>query len=363
MKKGLMIALSIVMLLAFTACGGGTDSGNVGGGTGSGTAQTPADDTVYELVYATPNGSTVPMYQNVDSPLMRLIEENSNGRIKFVEYLGGALAASGEAMDAVKSGAIDVTFDAPAWYTGVFPVSFLLEQPCLGTKNGEAASWVFYDLIHEIQPKEMENIVVLAPMCSGPRNIISSKPIRTLEDMKGVQLRTNTSMNAVALETGAVPVTMGSSELYEALQNHLVDGGFFSYESMTVSKYYEVCDYITDMPMVNATVMIYMGKAKFDSLPEDLQKIIVDTSYDFFVSTSSKFYNEFTDAGMEMAFAANPNLEWIHMSDAELKKWDDKLEHLYWDYTKTLDDAGYDGAELAAWVKDKVEFYNEKYAS
>ena len=319
------------------------------------------DNKVYTITYSTINGSNSPMYNTVDAPLMRAIEEASGGRIKFEEYLGGALLKSGENLDGIKNGVVDMVFDAPAWYTGVFPGAILLEQPNMGTTSGEALTWVFYDMIHELDLPEYKDIVVLAPMCSGPRALISNKAVHSLEDMNGLTVRTNSSMAAVMTALGATPVTMGTSEVYEALQSNLVNAGVFSYESMTNSRYYEVCDYIIDLSMVQATVMIYMGREAFERLPEDLQQIITDVSYDFFVSTSSKFYGGYTDIGMNTAKEANTDLEWIHLTDEELARWNEKLEPLVQDYVKTLDDMGLDGEALLTWVRERAAYYDGIY--
>lgn len=328
-------------------------------------AEAPAaptnDGKVYEIIYSTINGNNSAMYQNVDAPLMRLIEEKSEGRIKFVEYLGGALLGSGENLDGIKSGVVDMVFDAPAWYTGVFPGAILLEQPNMGTASGEALSWVFYDMIHELQLPEFKDIVVLAPMCSGPRALVSNVPVNKLEDFADYTCRTNSSMAAVMSALGATPVTMGTSEVYEALQSNLVNSGVFSYESMCNSKYYEVCDYIIDLSMVQATVMIYMGRDSFERLPADLQQLITDVSYDFFVETSSKFYGGYTELGMATAREANPNLEWIHLTDEEQARWNEKLEPLVQEYVETLNGMGLDGEELLSWVREKAAYYDGIY--
>lgn len=370
MKKTTVLIL--VLVLCLTVCITGCSS-DIEEASAAPTADTsiptdapeetePVDDTVYELIYSTINGSNSPMYMNVDAPLMRAIEENSNGRIKFVEYLGGALCGSGEGHDAVLSGICDMTFDAPAWYTGVFPLSILLEQG-LGFASGKALTWVYYDLIHEYGAPEYDDLVVLAPMCSGPRALISSVPVRTLSDWQGLQIRTNSSLGAVVNAWGGTSVTMGTSEVYEALQNNLVDGGIFSYESMTNSKYYEVCDYITDLNMLQATICIYMSRDKYDSLPEVLQQVITDTAYEFFVSTSSKFYGGFTEQGMSMAYDANPDLEWIKLDDATRVEWTESLGSLTDTYIQTINDMGYDGEEILQWVIDKYEHYLGLYPS
>jgi TRAP-type C4-dicarboxylate transport system substrate-binding protein len=182
-----------------------------------------------------------------------------------------------------------------------------------------------------------------------------------LKDWSGLQIRTNSSLAAVVNAWGGTSVTMGSSEVYEALQNNLVDGGIFSYESMTGSKYYEVCDYITDLSMLQATVCIYMSQKKFESLPSDLQKIITDTSYNFFVSTSSKFYGDYTTQGMEIALKANPKIEWIKLDDATRDEWTKALSGLTDSYIKSLDSMGIDGKAALEWVQNKYNHYAELY--
>ncbi len=323
-------------------------------------APKPVDDKVYELVFTTQDGANSDMWKCVDEPLLRAIEANSNGRIKFVEYIGGALCASGEARDALLDGTADVAFDGQSWYNGLYPVSLLLEQP-LGLQSGPALSYAAWDMIEKFPEwgvTEYDNFVMLAPMCSGPRMVATTRPIRTLEDWKGIQIRTNNSFATIVQDLGGTPVFMGNSEVYDALQNHLVEGGIFSYLSYVASRYYEVCDYVTDMSCVQAVVCLYMSKSSFEALPADLQEVITTTAREFFESTSAWFYGDYAEKGMNFAKEQNPNLEWIRIDPETRAEWTEVLKPHLDSYLEMLNkDYGYDGQAILDYLLERYQYW------
>ncbi|MDR0852313.1 MAG: hypothetical protein LBN36_07445, partial [Clostridiales Family XIII bacterium] len=99
LKKILLISLSAVIVLSFTACGdSATSSGGASGDTGT-ASSTAADDTVYKLTYASGNGSENGVYQNVEKVFLDKLQANADGRIEIEEHIGGTLFKSGDAFE------------------------------------------------------------------------------------------------------------------------------------------------------------------------------------------------------------------------------------------------------------------------
>ena len=325
-------------------------------------AQALSDDGtgVYTLVYASNNSANAAMYKNVEHELLQRIHDATNGRIVINEYLASALTKAGEGRNAVLNDICDIVFDSPSWYSGTFPLTTLTEMP-LGFKSGKALSFTLRDLIQKYKPAEYEGFKVLCPMSSGPRCLISNTPVRQLEDMKNLQVRASATSAAIVRSWGAVPTTISSSDVYEALQNNLVDSGLFSYESMAASHYYDICDYLTDLSPVSTNVVIYMSQEKFDALPKDLQEIIEKVCSEFFEEVGASFWAEYREDAVAVAKAGNSNFQWFTLDDDETQRWVDASASLTESYVQKATDAGYDGPEVLEWIKSTYAAYEKLY--
>ncbi|WP_165252810.1 TRAP transporter substrate-binding protein DctP [Adlercreutzia sp. ZJ304] len=317
-------------------------------------------DTVYNLAYATNNSSTSEMYQNVEHELLARITEATDGRIVFTEYLASSLVKSGEGKESVLNDIVDVVFDSPSWYGGAFPLTTTTEL-ALGLESGKVMSYVYRDLIEEFQPEEYKGLKVLLPMSSGSRLIISTDPIKSLEDLQNKQIRASATTSKLVREWGAVPTTISSSDVYEALQNNLISGGVFSYESMIESRYYDICDFITDLAATQTNTVIYMSQDKFDALPEDIQQIIEETADEFFEEKASGWWASFRDEALRIAKENNPNIEWIELDDEEVARWVAAADDYTQEYAEQLDSLGYNGQEILNWIKERYAHYKQLY--
>jgi TRAP-type C4-dicarboxylate transport system substrate-binding protein len=109
--------------------------------------------------------------------------------------------------------------------------------------------------------------------------IFAKKPLATLDDFKGLKIRTAGLIPTLALKLmGASPLTMATTEILEALQRGTVDAiqtsrgwglGFGLPDVSTHVSLWRVQSVFPGMLIVN--------KKKFDALPPDLQKILLDT--------------------------------------------------------------------------------------
>lgn len=77
---------------------------------------------------------------------------------------------------------------------------------------------------------------------------------------------------------GAVPVNMPITETYTALERGVVDGTVLPWEGNFVFKLADLVKYATETNFYTMTMMVVMNQKKYDSLPDDLKKIIDETT-------------------------------------------------------------------------------------
>ena len=112
----------------------------------------------------------------------------------------------------------------------------------------------------------------------GERNLLTNVPVKTPADLKGVRMRTPGA--PVWMETikamGATPTPMGWTDVYPALQQHVIDGAEAQDPAVWGARLYEVIKYITKTGHINLITGVVTSAGWFDKLPADIQKILRD---------------------------------------------------------------------------------------
>ena len=112
----------------------------------------------------------------------------------------------------------------------------------------------------------------------GERHLLTNVPVKTPADLKGIRMRTPGA--PVWMETisamGATPTPMGWTEVYPALQQHVIDAAEAQDPATYGARLYEVIKYITKTGHINLITGIVTSGAWFDGLPADVQKVLRD---------------------------------------------------------------------------------------
>ncbi|UCV11872.1 TRAP transporter substrate-binding protein [Dechloromonas denitrificans] len=224
----------------------------------------------------------------------------SSGRIKCQFYpsmqLGGTPA---QLADQVKNGVADIAWTAPGYSTGRFPKTEALELPGVLPLGGLAGGRAIWDFFGQHLKDEYKDYKVLAMHGDGGMNIhTASKALATVEDFKGVKLRSpNRTIARTLTALGATPVAMPPAQVTEAIAKGVVDGASAVWEVMLPTKLDEVTKFHfetpADRPVMGATVLVLlMNKQKYEALPADLKAIIDKTSGAQLVERYGKAWDE-----------------------------------------------------------------------
>src|SRR5207244_6030437 len=122
-----------------------------------------------------------------------------------------------------------------------------------------------------------KGIVSLGFMELGGRHVTNSKrPIRTLEDLKGLKIRMqpNETHLATFRALGANPVAMDIKELYSAMQQGVVDGQENPFSVIRASRYYEVPIFVSNTAHFFDFINVVANRRAFEALPVAQQKML-----------------------------------------------------------------------------------------
>jgi len=137
----------------------------------------------------------------------REIEKRANGQVKITIYAGGTLTNAQQCYEGVVNGISDLGMSCFAYTLGRFPLLEGLDLP-LGYPNGTVATRIATELVEKYKPAEVANTHVLYIHAHGPGLLASKKPVKTLDDLKGLKIRATGLSQKVVEALGGTPVAM-----------------------------------------------------------------------------------------------------------------------------------------------------------
>jgi len=225
-----------------------------------------------KLTYANfPPASTFPCVQM--ERWAREVEKRTNGRIKIQTFPGGTLLPAKNIFDGVINGTADIGNFAMSYQPGRFPVSEAVDLP-LGFTSARVASLVLYDIIEKYQPKEFEKVKVLTLFTCPPADLMTSRPVKRIADLKGMELRSSGTGVEVVKALGGIPIAMPQSDTPEAIQKGIVKGIVSSLEVLKDMNYAAYTPYATDANLFVVSFAVVMNRNKWNALPADVKKTL-----------------------------------------------------------------------------------------
>ncbi|WP_313237635.1 TRAP transporter substrate-binding protein [Sporosarcina ureae] len=342
--RRLLISMSLVLLvIILSACGGNEEKASAG-----------KNDDVIKLSYAffaPPN--TFPAIQMEE--WKKRLEERTDGKVQVDLFTGGTLLEANNMYDGVENGTADIGLTSTSYEPGRFPLLSISDMPS-GYKNATVASKVTADLVNNYPPEALDNFKIITTFATEPAYIQSKKPIKSLSDLKGKQLRIAGALAPIMSELGAAPVGMSQAEVPEALQTGIVEGYVSSREILKDSKLAEIVGYVTDYPLALNTFIAVMNKEKWDSLPEDVQAVIEELNTEM-----TEFTGDYLDShvkeSMEWSIDSE-GLEVVELSEEEMKKWDKKLSDMQKEFVEGVQNEGLPAEEYLSKMEELIKKYN-----
>ena len=206
------------------------------------------------------------------------IEKRTDGRVKIKIFWAQSLGKTSDLPDLVKSGGVDMTMLVPGYYPALFPLAMASNQLWFVNWTNEEAFAVAKALywVDPIKSElEKQNMKLIYVQVLPKYQLWTWADLLTLEDLKGKKIRSwGPYMPRLYSAVGAVGVNLVQADWFEAMQKHMIDGGFFSVSMGLASKVEEVAKKVTMVDLgINTGPMCIMNMDKWKSLPPDIQKV------------------------------------------------------------------------------------------
>ncbi|PSM15788.1 TRAP transporter substrate-binding protein DctP [Nitratireductor sp. StC3] len=243
-----------------------------------------AADEVFTLRYQVSHPSNQAFATKNGEGFRKLVEEMSDGRIKFEVYDAGALVSVTGMLEAVDQGVLDISQSWGGFYSGDIPEADVE----VGLPLAWQAPWEAYDAyfnrgLKEVIEEAYEsrfNVKWFPAIISLNYGIALREPIDTLEDLKGKKIRAVGVYGELMQKLGASPVVVPGAELYTALQLGTIDGMVYGPAAIHEQDLQGFVGSMILSPNLNTGVGHWVvNRETWEALPDDLQDVIEFAAY------------------------------------------------------------------------------------
>ncbi|XDA99123.1 TRAP transporter substrate-binding protein DctP [Sulfitobacter sp. LCG007] len=290
------------------------------------------------------------------------VEADSDGRIKVERYpsmqLGGTPP---ELMDQAIDGVADIVWTVVGYTPGRYPTTEVFELPFMMT-DARATSRAYWQMFEKhMKDTEFKDLHILGTWVHGPGLIHSNKEVRSPSDMQGLKIRGGSRLvNSLLEKTGATPVGMPVPAIPEGLSKGVIDGTTIPWEVTTSLKVPELVHNHTEFTgnaLYVLTFVLAMNKDKYESLPDDLKKVIDDNSGEEFSVFAGGTQADSDGPARQIAVDLGNNI--VTLNEEETRVWIEASQPIYDEWVADMNGKGIDGQALIDEARALIDQYTE----
>ena len=204
----------------------------------------------------------------------------TNGRLEITPYSAGTIVPTFEALDALQNNVIQCMHMWPGYFSGKEPgLAAISDMVAAYSHPWQKDAWMYYkggwEMLNEMY--RPYNGYTVGWMFWGIESMVSTKPIRRMEDFKGLKMRVPQGMTAMLMQKlGASVVVLPGGEVYSALDKGVINTSDWASPSMNQRMgFYQVAKYTNypgfhSMPLGSFTV----NMKEWNKLPDDIKQIL-----------------------------------------------------------------------------------------
>jgi tripartite ATP-independent transporter DctP family solute receptor len=240
----------------------------------------PAVAADYELSINTALATSDPLYRGLEA-FQKNVAGASKGRIEVKLFPNSQLGPDEDVLEQARAGApVAVVVDGGR--LAVFQKEFgVLGAPFLASGYDGIRKVVTSDMFEGWVKNLHDNggLQILSfNWWQGERHLLTKKEVNVPADLSGIRMRTPGApvWTGTVTAMGATPTPMPWGEVYSAISSNVIDGAEAQFPAIMGAKLYEVISHITKTGHINLITGLVTSGPWFDSLPDDLKKVLRD---------------------------------------------------------------------------------------
>jgi len=273
------------------------------------------------------------------------VEAESGGTLKIQMF--GSMQLGGKApdiYDQIRNGVVDLGFTLPGYKAGLFPAITVFELPFIGGRALVAGPAV--DAFARKYGKEWSDVHPILVWSAGVSVLhMKTRPIRKLEDFKGLKIRTPSRISSAALSAlGSTPVPIPGLKMTEAMMRNVVDGVVTPWSIALAIRTVDVAKYHTETTLHGPVLAILMNKQSYARLPAKAKAALDANSGEALAKALGRRWENDDKRGLGKAKKLGHEI--IHVSAAEEARWRTAAQPAYDNWIKDMNAKGLPGARM-----------------
>lgn len=360
MKKNRLFALGMaaaVAVMSMTGCGSKnsqTKETETPAGQGDSTAAAPSGSKEkITLRIGSGHSESNPWITALEDYFVKNVTDRvsaeTNYEIDWVKSYGGSVISLGNELQGVQDGLVDIgctilVFEASRLplQDMVYSMPFSCSDPLIVAETVKQMYAEYPEFTSTYETDYNQKFIGIG--VSDPYGFYSTKEVKSLDDVKGMKIGA-AGINLSWIEgSGAVGVQTSLNDTYQNLQTNVCQATIQPTHSCVNLKVYEVAPYYLD---ANFNVVpfnaITVNMDTWNDLPEEVRTILTEVG-EGYLDYEANYINEIHEQDLKELEAKGCTI--VTLSREEQEKWAASLPDIVNGLVKSLDSAGYNGAEI-----------------
>jgi TRAP-type C4-dicarboxylate transport system substrate-binding protein len=269
----------------------------------------------------------------IGNKFMESVNRLGEGKVE-ITYLGASdVVPTFDQPEALVNGVFDVWYGAPNYWAGVVPGGDVTELSPFKIADQGPGSEIYEFLVGLFEEKGVRYLAhAAADVGVGTHFLSTNFEVDSIDDLSGKKIRVAPLLRHVVEAAGAEPITLPPSDIYLAIERGTVDGFTWPVaDGYTRNGWQTVTKYLVNQPMYRSGAGLAMNLAKWDSLSEEVQSILLEA-----VVESQEFAHEWfaQNESEQMDLMKEGGMQVLDLPEEESQKWDEVANDALWEYYK-----------------------------
>lgn len=316
-KKGQMKKLIVILVIIIAGYGGRAAAADI------------------YLKYACHTNANDMFARLVTNPLFTAVNKATGGQVEVEGHYSQTLLTYDALWEGLAAGNADIGLVISPFYFARTPLSNVMDLPTL-PQNANAAEhagamWRLYEKYPEMQAEYLnQGIRPLVFIATGPKYLLTNKPVRCLEDLRGIRLLSDSPMTVKQFEFFDA-ADMHFGQLYEILQltEPTAFGCVASLENFIIWNMAQITPYATIAPLSTTYIVIAMSEKRWQSLSPEIREQILDVCGEHASRNLSAAYANYFFAAASaddtgptfIALSAEEHQRWVELNQPLVNEW------------------------------------------
>ena len=275
-KKAAAACLGAVILLGAAACGKAPAADNKGKEAG------PYGNLPKVVLVGGDSSGKGSVGQRFGELVTRKVEEKTGGRFTIDYHPNAELGGDEDLLRQLRANDIQLVVGQMAPVTAFVPEGAVFDLPMVfAPYDGKTIDRVlngpgpFREKLAAAYDRA--GLHYLGTLQNGTyRLMTSNRPVKTVEDFRGLKIRTMSNRNHMAFWSalGANPTPLAWPELYFSLQSGIVDAEENAADTIVSANFNEVQNYVAETNVILYANEMVLNKKAYDSLPDPYQEVL-----------------------------------------------------------------------------------------